>query len=67
MSASYPQTSPDRRTYVTGVQNCSILVSNFREDVALVEQETVHIPNMSQILLVPRRLTNRLPPFLDRL
>lgn len=67
MSASYPKTSPDRRTYVAGVQNCSILVSNFWEDVALIEQETVHVPNMSQILLVSRRLTDSLPPFLDRL
>ena len=42
-------------------------MTDLGEHIAFVEQETVHVPDMSQILLVPRRLADRLTPFLNRL
>lgn len=54
-------------TYVTWVQDRSVLATNFGEGITLVEQEAMHIPNKTQILLVSGGLTDSLPPFLNRL
>lgn len=42
-------------------------MADLREHVALVEQETVHVPDKPQILLIPRSLADSLSPLLDRL
>lgn len=40
---------------------------HFRKTIPFIEQKAMHIPNKAQILLISRRLTYGLPPFLDRL
>lgn len=54
-------------THITRIQNCRILLPNLRKNIPLITQQSVHIPNMPQVLLVPRRLTYRLPPLFNQL
>lgn len=54
-------------TYIARVQDRGVFPADFWEHVALVEQQTVHIPNEPQVLLIPRCLTDGLPPLLNRL
>lgn len=54
-------------TYVAGVQHSCIFSPDFREDVALVAEQPVHIPYIAQILLVSRILTYRLSPLFYKL
>jgi hypothetical protein len=51
-------------TYITWIKHCSILSSDFREHIALVTQQSMHISDESKVLLVSRCLTYRTPPFL---
>lgn len=53
-------------TYIAGIQYSSILLAYFGEHVSLVAQKSVHVPNESQVILVPRCLTYSLPPFFDQ-
>lgn len=54
-------------TYVAWIKHCRVFAPNLRKGIPLVKKKTVHVSNKPKILLVPRRLTYRLPPFLDQL
>lgn len=52
-------------THITWIQNSSIIFPNFRKRISLVAQQPVHIPNETQVLLVPTRFANGAPPFFN--
>jgi hypothetical protein len=54
-------------TYVTGVQDSSIFPSHLREDVSLITQQSMHVPDKSQILLVSARFAYCPSPFFNGL
>jgi hypothetical protein len=58
---------PTNPTYVTGIQHCGVFLAYFGENVALVAQKPVHVPDEAQVVLVPRRLAYGLPPFFNQL
>lgn len=53
-------------SYITRVQNGSILPANLWEHVAFVTEKTVHIPDETEILLVATCVADREPPFFYR-
>lgn len=54
-------------TYIIWIQYGCVLHPNLREQVALVRQQSMHIPNEAEIFFVARCLTYCLPPLFDRL
>ena len=55
---------PRQITYVAGIENGSIFLANFGKRISFVAQQPVHIPDESQVVLVPAGLANGPPPLL---
>jgi len=51
--------------YIARVQDRSIISADLWEHVTLIQKQSVHIPDEAKVVLVPRGLTYRRPPFFD--
>lgn len=54
-------------TYITRIEYCCVFTANLRENITLIHKETMHISDVTQILLVSGGLADGLPPFFNRL